>query len=70
MIATIEAPNKATYAAVVNMAWQHGVEVLALDGLQLEIWAGDDMRVESILNKYKVNVLHREKTKVVTGDEL
>jgi hypothetical protein len=70
MIATIEAPNKATYAAIVNMAWQKGVEILPLEGLQLEIWAGEDTRVESIINKYKVNVLHREKTKVVTGDEL
>jgi hypothetical protein len=70
MIATIEAPNKATYAAVVNMAWQRGVELLPLDGLQLELWCGDDARLESILDTYKVNVLHREKTKVVTGDEL
>ncbi len=70
MIVTIEAPNKATYAAIVNLAWARGVEVLPLDGLQLEIWSGEDTRVESIINKYKVNILHREKTKVVTGDEL
>ena len=70
MIAVIEAPNKATYVAIVNLAWQRGVEVLPLEGLQLEIWGGDDTRIEGIINKYKVNILHREKTKVVTGDEL
>ena len=70
MIVTLEAPNRATYAAVVNMAWQRGVEILPLTGLQMEIWSGDDARVEAIVNKYKVNILHKEKTKVVTGDEL
>ena len=70
MIATIEAPNKATYAAIVNLAWKRGVEILPLEGMQLELSSGDDQRVEDIITKYQVNILHREKVKVVTGDEL
>jgi hypothetical protein len=70
VIATIEANNRAAYAAVVSQAWACGVEVLPLTGLQLELCSGDDVKVNSIINKYNVTILHREKMKIVTGDEL
>ena len=44
--------------------------IIDSSGHLLNSWAGEDTRVESIINKYNVNVLHREKTKVVKGDEL
>lgn len=70
MIATIDCKDKKTFAAVVGTCWTHGIEHLPLVNYQLEIWSADDRRLDSILNKYPVTILHKEATKIVTGEEI
>lgn len=66
-IVIIDCGNPAYVSGVVVEAWKHGVEVERLSGSQLELSCGRAEKIDLVINKYPVKILHEELAKLVDG---
>ena len=65
MIITIDAGRDR--GSIIVEAWKHGIEVEKLHGNQLELFSGNDEKVEHLVSRFpSVKVLHKEKVKEVS----
>ena len=67
MILTIDAGSPQGAGAIIMAAWKYGIEVERLSNNQLEVWSGDDVRVENLIKRFPyAKILHRELVKEVS----
>ena len=52
MIITVDTGSPQAAGAVIMSAWKHGIEVERLTGNQLELWCGDDVRIENLIKRF------------------
>lgn len=66
MIVVLDAGSRQTAGAVIMEAWKYGVEAERLHDNQIELTTAYDDKMDAVLNKFKsINILHREKVKIV-----
>lgn len=66
MIITLDAGSPQGAGAIIMSAWKHGVEVERLTGNQLELWCGNDTKVENLIKRFPyAKILHRELVKEI-----
>ena len=68
MIITVDCPTPSIASAVIVEAWKHGVEVERLNGNQIELTSGRDDKLDLVIKRFPVVILHKELTKLVTGE--
>ena len=66
MIITVDAGSHAGVGAMVFDAWKYGIEVEELVGNQLELWSGNDVKIEDLIKRHPyAKILHTELVKEI-----